>query len=92
MRQCAKFFDIYRRASIFSNHEVCYLLSALLAKGRRMSKFIEDNNNKPFLQTKPYDAKKSCWVPDDKDGFVEGEIRKSTGEQVTVAVGVKVSF
>ncbi|KAK3877615.1 hypothetical protein Pcinc_017693 [Petrolisthes cinctipes] len=35
-------------------------------------------------QTKPYDAKKSCWVPDDKDGFVEGEIQGTKGDLVTV--------
>lgn len=37
-------------------------------------------------QTKPYDAKKTCWVPDDKDGFVIGEIRGTKGELVSVAV------
>ncbi len=43
-----------------------------------------------LLQTKPYDAKKSCWVPDEKEGFVLGEIRNATGDQVTVAFGNKV--
>nr|CAI5869302.1 unnamed protein product [Callosobruchus analis] len=37
-------------------------------------------------QTKPYDAKKSCWVPDDKEGFVLGEIRGTKGDLVTVAI------
>lgn len=37
-------------------------------------------------QTKPYDAKKSCWVPDDREGFVVGEIKGSKGELVTVGV------
>lgn len=37
-------------------------------------------------QTKPYDAKKSCWVPDDKDGFVLGEIRGTKGDLVTVGI------
>ncbi|XP_042858718.1 myosin heavy chain, muscle-like [Penaeus japonicus] len=31
-------------------------------------------------QTKPYDPKKSCWVPDDKEGFVEGEIQGAKGD------------
>ncbi|XP_045582191.1 myosin heavy chain, muscle isoform X2 [Procambarus clarkii] len=35
-------------------------------------------------QTKPYDAKKSCWVPDEKDGFTEGEIQGTKGDLVTV--------
>jgi hypothetical protein len=35
-------------------------------------------------QTKPYDAKKACWVPDDKEGFVLGEIKATKGDLVTV--------
>ncbi|XP_063225497.1 myosin heavy chain, muscle isoform X22 [Bacillus rossius redtenbacheri] len=35
-------------------------------------------------QTKPYDAKKSCWVPDEKEGFVLGEIKATKGDLVTV--------
>ncbi|XP_042212114.1 myosin heavy chain, muscle-like isoform X2 [Homarus americanus] len=35
-------------------------------------------------QTKPYDAKKSCWIPDEKDGFIEGEIQGTKGDLVTV--------
>ena len=42
------------------------------------------------FQTKPYDAKKSCWIPDEKEGFVEGEIKSAKGDQVTVAFGNKV--
>ncbi|XP_071512368.1 myosin heavy chain, muscle-like [Panulirus ornatus] len=34
--------------------------------------------------TKPYDPKKSCWVPDAKDGFLEGEIQGTKGDLVTV--------
>uniref|UniRef100_A0A2S2Q845 Myosin heavy chain, muscle n=1 Tax=Sipha flava TaxID=143950 RepID=A0A2S2Q845_9HEMI len=37
-------------------------------------------------QTKPYDAKKACWVPDEQDGFVQGEIRGTKGDLVTVAL------
>lgn len=37
-------------------------------------------------QTKPYDAKKACWVPDEADGFVQGEIRGTKGDLVTVAL------
>lgn len=37
-------------------------------------------------QTKPYDAKKSCWVPDEKEGFVLGEIKGTKGDLVIVGV------
>lgn len=35
-------------------------------------------------QSKPYDAKKACWVPDEKEGFVQGEIEGTKGDLVTV--------
>ncbi|CAG9865468.1 unnamed protein product [Phyllotreta striolata] len=37
-------------------------------------------------QTKPYDAKKTCWVPDEKEGFVLGEIKGTKGDLVSVGV------
>ena len=40
---------------------------------------------------KPYDAKKSCWVPCIRDGYVLGEIRGAKGDQITVFAGNKVS-
>ncbi|XP_066140611.1 myosin heavy chain, muscle isoform X10 [Euwallacea fornicatus] len=56
----------------------------------------EDEDPTPYLfvsleqkridQTKPYDAKKSCWVPDEKEGFVLGEIRGTKGDLVSVGV------
>lgn len=39
---------------------------------------------------KPYDAKKSCWVPCSKDGFSLGEIRQAKGEQIVVFADNKV--
>ena len=36
------------------------------------------------LQAKPFDGKKSCWVPDHKEGFLAGEIQSTKGEEVTV--------
>ncbi|KAI1884621.1 hypothetical protein AGOR_G00228270 [Albula goreensis] len=33
---------------------------------------------------KPYDIKRSCWVKDDKEGFVAAEIQSEQGEQVTI--------
>ncbi|KAL1479533.1 hypothetical protein MTO96_051769, partial [Rhipicephalus appendiculatus] len=35
-------------------------------------------------QTKPYDGKKMVWVPDDKEGFVLGNIVSTKGDMVTV--------
>ncbi|XP_018022395.1 myosin heavy chain, muscle isoform X3 [Hyalella azteca] len=36
--------------------------------------------------SKPYDGKKACWVPDEKEGFVQGEIQGTKGDLVTVVV------
>ncbi|XP_045582179.2 myosin heavy chain, muscle [Procambarus clarkii] len=35
-------------------------------------------------QSKPYDAKKSCWVPHPEEGFIEGLIQGTKGDLVTV--------
>ncbi|XP_071512372.1 myosin heavy chain, muscle-like [Panulirus ornatus] len=37
--------------------------------------------------TKPYDPKKSCWIPDDKEGFLEGEIQGTKGDLISVYAG-----
>ena len=40
---------------------------------------------KAKLMQKPYDAKKSCWVPDKSTGgYLEGLIQSKDGEKVTV--------
>ena len=37
------------------------------------------------LKAKPYDVKKSCWVPDKAcGGFLEGLIKEQDGNKVTV--------
>ncbi|XP_026327815.1 myosin heavy chain, muscle isoform X45 [Hyposmocoma kahamanoa] len=56
----------------------------------------EDPDPTPYLfvsleqkridQSKPYDGKKACWVPDDKEGFVQGEIKATKGDLVTVSL------
>ena len=39
-----------------------------------------------WWQAKPYDPKKSCWVPDKATGgFNEGMIENTEGEKVTVS-------
>ncbi|VDK57298.1 unnamed protein product [Cylicostephanus goldi] len=35
-------------------------------------------------QSKPYDSKKNCWVPDAEEGYVAGEITGTKGDSVTV--------
>ncbi|XP_011883419.1 PREDICTED: myosin heavy chain, muscle isoform X19 [Vollenhovia emeryi] len=37
-------------------------------------------------QTKPYDAKKACWVPDEKEGHLLGEIKATKGDVVSVGL------
>ena len=37
-------------------------------------------------QTKPYDAKKSCWVPDEKESYVLGEIQGTKGDLISVTI------
>ncbi|XP_068940839.1 putative uncharacterized protein MYH16 [Petaurus breviceps papuanus] len=54
----------------------------------------EDVDPMPFLappekerieaMNKPYDIKRSCWVKDEKEGFIAGEIQSEQGDQVTV--------
>lgn len=56
----------------------------------------EDEDPTPYLfvsleqkridQSKPYDSKKACWVPDEKEGYVLGEIKATKGEIVSVGV------
>lgn len=37
-------------------------------------------------QSKPYDAKTACWVPDDKESFAQGIITGTKGDLVTVKI------
>ena len=55
---------------------------------------IVSDELKVKLKSKPYDAKKSCWVPDKATGgFNEGLIESTDGEKVTVKIlGGDVSF
>uniref|UniRef100_G3T1M4 Uncharacterized protein n=1 Tax=Loxodonta africana TaxID=9785 RepID=G3T1M4_LOXAF len=55
---------------------------------------LEDVDPMPFLappekerieaMNKPYNIKRSCWVKDEKEGFIAGEIQSEQGDQVTV--------
>lgn len=56
----------------------------------------EDADPTPYLyvsleqkridQTKPYDAKKACWIPDEKEGYLLGEIKATKGDIVSVGL------
>lgn len=56
----------------------------------------EDPDPAPYLfvtleqkridQSKPYDGKKACWVPDEKEGYLLGEIKATKGDIVTVGL------
>ena len=37
-------------------------------------------------QTKPYDGKKACWVVDEKEGFLLGEIKSTKGDMCQVGL------
>jgi myosin heavy chain 6/7 len=37
-------------------------------------------------QSKPYDGKKACWVPDEKELYLQGEIKSMKGDIATVAM------
>ena len=43
-------------------------------------------NKKMLLeaQSKPFDSKKNCFVPDEKDGFLPAEVVGTKGEELTV--------
>ena len=35
-------------------------------------------------QARPFDGKKNCWIPDQKEGFITAEIQSTKGEEITV--------
>ena len=35
-------------------------------------------------QTKPFDGRKNCWIPDPKHGYVRAEIQTARGQEVSV--------
>nr|CAA30855.1 myosin heavy chain 2 [Caenorhabditis elegans] len=38
-------------------------------------------------QSRAYDSKKNVWIPDSEDGYIEGVITKTAGDNVTVSIG-----
>lgn len=47
--------------------------------------------NKRADMLKPYDPKKSYWVPDESGGFVEGLLQSDDGKKAVVLIGHEVS-
>lgn len=72
----------------------CASLSPAAMPGGYKGECGDDVDPMPFLappekerieaMNKPYDIKRSCWVKDEKEGFVAGEIQSEQGDQVTV--------
>ncbi|CAJ0925616.1 unnamed protein product [Ranitomeya imitator] len=44
------------------------------------------------LHTIPFDGKKKAWIPDEKEAYIEVEIKESTGGKVTVETKDKRSL
>lgn len=42
------------------------------------------SDEKIKLRSQPFDAKKSCWIPDPKESYIAAEIEETKGDQVTV--------
>jgi hypothetical protein len=39
------------------------------------------------LRSQPFDAKKACWIPDQKEIYIAGEIVEVKGDQTVVKTG-----
>jgi len=46
--------------------------------------YLAMDKRKLIAEAPPFDAKKNCWIPDEKLGFVMGEIVSTTGDDVKV--------
>uniref|UniRef100_A0A914R3L9 Myosin N-terminal SH3-like domain-containing protein n=1 Tax=Parascaris equorum TaxID=6256 RepID=A0A914R3L9_PAREQ len=50
-----------------------------------IAQFVHTISDNAFQdQSKPYDSKKNCWVPDAEEGFIAAEITSTKGDLVTV--------
>ncbi len=47
-------------------------------------KFLAVDKTKVMSEAPPYDAKKDCWIPDVKDGYIRAEIVSTKGDDVVV--------
>ena len=49
-----------------------------------MFQWLAVDRLKLLQEAQPFDGKKNCWIPDEKNGYVPAEIISTTGEKVTV--------
>ena len=47
-------------------------------------KFLALDRKKMLEEAPPYDAKTSCWVTDQREGFMRANIQSTKGDEVTV--------
>ena len=47
-------------------------------------RYLGVDRKKLIAEAKPFDGKKACWIPDEKEGYVKGEIMSTTGDDVKV--------
>ena len=45
---------------------------------------LVSREEKMKMQAQPFDGKKNCWIPDQKEGFLAAEIQSTKGEEITV--------
>lgn len=48
--------------------------------------YLSVDRKKMIREAAPFDGKKNCWIPDDKEGFAPAEIQSSKGDEITVKV------
>jgi len=46
--------------------------------------FLALDRKKLMEEAPPYDAKTSCWVPDQREGFMRANIQATKGDEITV--------
>ena len=49
-----------------------------------LSYLLVSKEEKMKTQSRPFDGKKNCWIPEPKEGFVTAEIQSTKGDEVTV--------
>ena len=46
--------------------------------------YLALDRKKMLEEAPPYDAKTSCWAPDQREGFIRSNIQSTKGDDVTV--------
>jgi len=52
--------------------------------------YLALDRKKLMEEAPPFDAKTSCWIPDEKDGYLKANIKSTKGEEVTVILEEKL--